>query len=307
MKVLVADDHPVTRKMLQAKLKKWGYEVISAKNGLEALGILCREDAPRLVILDWMMPEMDGLNLCREIRKSETQPYVYVILLTARNKPDDIVSGLEAGADDYIVKPFDPHELRVRIRAGSRVVQLQDDLLAAVKALEFQASHDPLTRLLNRAAILNLVNREVARSQRDGSPVSAIIADVDLFKRINDGFGHMAGDAVLRDIAERLTRSVRVYDSVGRYGGEEFVIVAPATDEQEACVLAERLRCSFEAETLTTSEGDFRITISFGVASSRQFARCETDSLIRAADKALYIAKSMGRNCVQVWRPLSEG
>jgi two-component system, cell cycle response regulator len=302
MRVLVAEDHPVTRKMLAIQLRKWGYDVTLCADGTEAWTALNEDHAPRLVILDWVMPGMDGVDVCREIRRLGKQPYVYIILLTAKNRSEDIVSGLEAGADDYIVKPFDPQELRVRVRAGSRVVQLQEDLLSALKASEFQASHDPLTRLWNRAAIMETLGKELARAERDVHPVGVVMADVDHFKRINDEYGHLAGDAVLREVGRRLLTAIRAYDSVGRYGGEEFLIVLPGTDGENGERLGERLREAFDGEAMSTPEGVFHVTMSFGVATFDPTRQEEANDLIRNADAALYRAKSLGRNRVESYQ-----
>jgi two-component system, cell cycle response regulator len=302
MKILVAEDHPVTRKMLAIQLRKWGYEVISCSDGNEAWSMLSREDAPRLVIMDWMMPGMDGVHICQEIRRAAKQPYVYIILLTSRNRAEDVVGGLEAGADDYIVKPFDPQELRVRVRAGSRVVQLQEDLFAALRASEFLASHDPLTHLWNRAAILEALRKELARSKRENTSVGVIMADVDHFKRINDSYGHLAGDAVLREVARRMVSAIRPYDHVGRYGGEEFLVVLPGTDPENAHGLAERLRAAFDDEDIMTPEGVFHVTLSFGVVTFDGGQDEDLNPLIRAADTALYRAKNLGRNRVESGR-----
>jgi two-component system, cell cycle response regulator len=303
MKVLVAEDHPMTRKMLAMQLNKWGYEVVLCSDGAQAWKVLNQQDSPRLVIMDWMMPGMDGVEVCREIRQLGLQPYVYIILVTAKSRAEDIVSGLEAGADDYVVKPFDPQELRVRVRAGSRVVQLQEDLLAALSASQFQASHDPLTRLWNRAAIVHTLEKELARSVRESLHLGVIMADVDHFKRVNDEHGHLAGDAVLREVSRRLMAAVRPYDSVGRYGGEEFFIVLPGADEPGAEGLAERLRVLFDGESMSTPEGVFRVTLSFGVAAHAPSESQDTEALIRRADTALYRAKRLGRNRVETWGP----
>ncbi len=242
MRILIAEDDTVTRKLLEAHLAKWGHEVVVCSDGAQAWQVLCGEDPPKLVVLDWMMPEMDGVTLCSEIRKREKQPYTYVILLTSKSLKEDVVAGLEAGADDYIIKPFDVHELNVRIRAGTRIVRLQEDLISALRASEFQASHDALTGLWNRRAILEKIQQELDRSGRDGTNLGLVICDVDHFKQVNDNYGHLAGDAVLRELAKRIDSSLRSYDSVGRYGGEEFIILIPGSDGAGAAELAERLR-----------------------------------------------------------------
>lgn len=306
MRVLVAEDDPITRKLLQAHLTKWGHEVVACSDGKEAWDVLNRDDSPTLAILDWMMPGMDGVTICREIRTQERQSYIYVILLTAKTKKEDVIEGLEAGADDYIAKPFDAHELKVRVRAGSRITRLQEDLMSALAASEYQASHDALTGLLNRKAIIELLKKELLRADRQTAPAGVIIADLDHFKRINDSHGHLAGDVVLKEVAALMMKSVRPYDSAGRYGGEEFLIVCPACDAECAHGVAERLRCLLSATPLVTTEGVFNVTMSFGVAS----VNCEgadADSIIRMADHALYEAKESGRNRVQLYRDADVG
>ncbi len=302
MRILVAEDDCITRRLLEARLTQWGYEIVSCADGSQAWEILNREDAPHLVVLDWMMPGMDGVALCREIRKMGKQPYTYVILLTAKSRKEDVIEGLEAGADDYIVKPFDAHELDVRVRAGSRIVQLQQDLVSALSASEYQASHDPLTGLWNRRAVMDVLRRELERSLRENTSVGIIIADLDHFKRINDTYGHLAGDAVLREVAARMVSHVRSYDVVGRYGGEEFLLVSPGCDQHCAQDMAERLRQSLSERPLVTPEGVFSVTMSLGIASVQGKAKLDMDAVVRGVDQALYRAKQLGRNLVQVWQ-----
>ena len=227
MKVLIADDDAVSRRLLHSTLARWSYEVVACANGTEAWEVLQKEDAPQLVILDWMMPGMDGVQLCRELRKRASQPYTYILLLTAKTQKEDIIAGMEAGADDYITKPFDAQELRVRVRAGQRILDLQTELIRAQSALLVQATHDPLTGLFNRGAILKILEREIDRAHRQGSSVGVMLIDLDHFKNINDTLGHQAGDKVLQEAARLMLESTRSYDSIGRYGGEEFLVVAP--------------------------------------------------------------------------------
>jgi len=301
MRILIAEDDTVTRKLLEAHLAKWGHEVVVCSDGGQAWQVLCGEDPPKLVVLDWMMPEMDGVTLCSEIRKREKQPYTYVILLTSKSLKEDVVAGLEAGADDYIIKPFDVHELNVRIRAGTRIVRLQEDLISALRASEFQASHDALTGLWNRRAILEKIQQELDRSGRDGSNLGLVICDVDHFKQVNDNYGHLAGDAVLRELAKRIDSSLRSYDSVGRYGGEEFIILIPSSDGAGAAELAERLRASIADPPMQTNEGEFRCTMSFGATALNERQDFDLNSLIKEADEALLMAKNRGRNRVELW------
>jgi diguanylate cyclase (GGDEF)-like protein len=300
MKALIADDDPIVRRLVEAQLTKWGYEVVACADGSQAWEALNREDAPRIVILDWMMPEMDGPSICREIRRMGAEVYTYVILLTGKNRKEDIIEGLEAGADDYLTKPFDPSELKVRIRAGARIVQLQQDLISALRTSQFKASHDVLTHLFNRAAILEFLEKELSRSAREQTNVGVIMADIDHFKRINDRYGHLAGDAVLRETAQRILASMRPYDAAGRYGGEEFLIVLPGCDAEKSRQIAERLREDFEHNHLRTREGIFSITLSFGVASAQASDGVDPVSVIRTADAALYRAKEGGRNRVEL-------
>lgn len=227
MRVLIADDDDVMRHILEASLTKWGYETVVARNGLEAWRILQANDAPRLAILDWIMPGMDGLEVCREIRKAEDTPYIYLLLLTAKHKREDVIAGMDAGADDYISKPFDPQELKVRLRAGRRILDLQAELVAARESLRYQATHDGLTGLLNRSAVLDTLRNELERANRQSIPLCLMLADFDHFKAINDTYGHTIGDAVLCEAARRMRSSIRTYDCVGRYGGEEFVFILP--------------------------------------------------------------------------------
>ncbi len=209
MKVLIAEDDPISRRMLEAFLMKWGYEVMATREGEEAWGILQKSDAPHLAILDWMMPGRDGIDICRLLRQTKGRAYVYVILLTARGHKDDMVEGLDAGADDYVTKPFDPVELRARVRAGQRIVELQEQLVQAREALRDQASRDPMTGIWNHATILAILRREVARAARTRGPFALVMIDVDRFKTINDTYGHPAGDAVLCEASQRLQGAMR--------------------------------------------------------------------------------------------------
>jgi two-component system cell cycle response regulator len=302
VRVLLAEDDLITRKLVQAHLVRWGHEVVVCSDGAEAWNILHGDDPPKLVIVDWMMPGMDGVSLCREIRKDGQRPYTYIILLTAKNKKEDVVEGLESGADDYVIKPFDTHELRVRVRAGSRIVRLQEDLMVALAASEFQATHDPLTGLWNRRAIMEILQKELDRGRREDTPLGLIMLDLDHFKQINDTYGHQAGDAVLHQVAGVMVASLRSYDAAGRYGGEEFVMVLPGCDAQDSKAIAERLRLLSSSNPFEISEGTLAVTISVGVAATKGSKNSEAESLIRAADEALYRAKHLGRNRVEVWQ-----
>ena len=298
MKVLVAEDNPVFQSMLRALLNKWGYDVVAAGDGLEAWRILESAAAPRLAILDWMMPGMDGVELCRRVRAAGREPYIYILLLTARTESEDLVQGMEAGADDYLTKPFNAHELRVRLRAGRRILDLQEELMVASEALRDQATHDGLTGLLNRTTILDALRTELARAARERRPVAVLMADLDHFKLVNDTHGHLAGDAVLREAARRMKSSVRPYDSIGRYGGEEFLFVLPGCDVPAAQAQAERFRQALACEPIPIGGQSIRVTCSIGVAGSAGLSVSSSDTLVRDADLALYQAKDRGRNQV---------
>ena len=294
--ILIAEDDPISLRLLQSFLQKWGYDVVAVTNGTDARRILDRHDAPPLAVLDWMMPGMEGLEICREIRRDMERPYTYILLLTARSQKEDLLKGLEAGADDYLTKPFDAQELRARLHVGQRILDLQRRLLRATDELRFRASHDTLTGIANRAAILEVVNRERARQVREGGSFGIILADLDHFKAVNDTYGHMAGDVVLKEAARRMESSVRAYDSVGRYGGEEFLIVVPASDVVGTTAVAERIRSGISETPIITEAGAVAVTASLGIAVS---ADRETKDVLRSADAALYYAKSHGRNRVE--------
>ncbi|HUA19918.1 MAG TPA: diguanylate cyclase [Bryobacteraceae bacterium] len=300
MKILIADDSIVSRHLLEATLRKWGYDVVAACDGTEALKILEREDAPALAILDWMMPGMTGPEVCKRIRERRSEPYTYTLLLTSKSQKEDLIEGMEAGADDYITKPFDQHELQVRLRAGTRLVDLQAELLAAREALREQATRDALTHLWNRRHILEILERELARSQRENCPVGVIVVDLDHFKTVNDTHGHLAGDAVLQEAARRMQNGVRQYDSIGRYGGEEFLILLPGCDEVNCVAQADRLRRLIAEREMQVHDHALSLTASFGVTSALPGLSWTSESLIRRADEALYLAKKSGRNRVEL-------
>jgi diguanylate cyclase (GGDEF)-like protein len=299
IKLLIADDDPVTRKLLATTVARWGYDVLESSDGPTALRLLTGEDAPQLAIVDWEMPGLSGIELCRILRAQRRSPYVYVLLLTGREGKEHVITGLTAGADDYIRKPFDAHELEVRLRAGSRIVELQQRLLETQRALERRARFDFLTDAHNRETILEAVHDELARNQRTQEPFSVILFDVDRFKSVNDTHGHAVGDEVLREAVRRIKDTARPYDVVGRWGGEEFLILAPGCAIPQGALVAERLKVALASAPFETSAGPLRISASFGVSSTKQ-GYTDVDKLIEAADKALYEAKKNGRNRVEV-------
>ncbi|HTU48248.1 MAG TPA: diguanylate cyclase [Bryobacteraceae bacterium] len=297
MKVLIADDSATSRILLRSSLLRWGYDVAVAENGAQAWEILAAPDAPTMAILDWVMPHMTGPEVCRRVREAHREPYTYILLLTSKNTKDETVEGLEAGADDYIVKPFDEHELQVRLRAGQRIVDLQMHLLRAREELRERANKDLLTMLPNRPAIAARLEQELSRCHRDRRTVGVILLDIDHFKKINDTYGHFAGDAVLRETAARLRGNMRPYDAVGRYGGEEFLVVLPNCDLEQAATQAERMRHKLHSSTMIVDGAEMRVSASFGVTVSDGSER-NSDVFVRVADEALYRAKASGRNCV---------
>ncbi len=297
MKVLVAEDDAVTRRLLEVSLTRWNYESVSTADGNEAWEILQRPDGPRLAILDWMMPGKNGLEICRALRQTSSERYIYALMLTARTERAEVLEGLEAGANDYLVKPLDLAELRARLRTGHRIVELQSQLIEARESLRHEATHDALTGLWNRAALFDILERELNRARRQAQPLTLIMADLDFFKHINDRYGHLAGDIVLREAALRLRSVLRPYDSVGRYGGEEFIVVVPACEGSGSLGLAERIRGVVGSTPISTPDGVVAVTLSVGVAVARGAEIPAADALIRAADMALYRAKQEGRNC----------
>jgi len=303
MKILVAEDDAISRTLLQRTLQQAGYDVTTAEDGCRALAELSKEDPPRLALLDWIMPGRDGIEVCREVRRRKVHAYTYLILLSSRETKQDIVQGLESGADDYLTKPYDTDELKARLRAGERILELEDGLVEARESMRFQATHDVLTSLWNRGVIVELLSREVVRSRREKSSSAIMMCDIDHFKTVNDQFGHAAGDDVLREVARRLHTSVRSYDMVGRYGGEEFLVVLNKCDPASAVARAENLRNTVAAKPFMLATKSIKVTISVGVALSTDFPNRDADDMLHAADMALYHAKESGRNCVRLAKP----
>jgi two-component system, cell cycle response regulator len=300
MQILIADDDDITRRILCKRLQALGYEVALARNGEDAWQMLQQPNAPYLAVLDWMMPGMNGLALCEKLRALERDISPYIILLTGRNDKKDLIAGFNAGADDYVTKPFDKDELYARIRAGERIIRSQMESLAAREALRKQASYDFLTGLRNREAILNELYRECQRAERTGDPLSAVMIDVDHFKSINDQYGHQAGDKVLAEVAKRMASEVRTYEAIGRYGGEEFLIVLTDCDSSGAGKMAERVRTAVAAQDCNVHGTKIPITVSLGVATSPEIVRPIVERMIEMADAAMYRAKQSGRNRVEL-------
>lgn len=296
MKILIAEDDRTSRSILTAILKKWGYDPVVTVDGAAAWDVMQHEDAPRLVLLDWNMPGMDGVEVCRHIRKNDSANPPYVIILTGKGEKSDIVQGLDAGANDYICKPYDNDELMARIRVGRRMVELQTALVEARDAMAHQALHDTLTGIFNRRAILETLEREISRARREGGKVGVGMLDIDHFKKVNDTYGHQVGDEVLSGFVRTVRRNLREYDVIGRYGGEEFLLIAPGQQDKTFEGLYERVCSQVAATPLETAAGPLSITVSIGIVAGS--GASTTDEMLRMADSALYRAKTQGRNRV---------
>ena len=307
MKVLIAEDDALLRQMLQGQLGASGYELVTAASGLEAWEILQREHI-RLLLVDWMMPGLDGPELIRRIRGAGWAGYTYVILLTAKSGRGDVVEGLNAGADDYVTKPFRHEELLARMGVGARILELESRLSESLAREEALATRDSLTGLPNRRALYDRARAELSRAARENGSVGVILVDLDHFKRINDQFGHATGDEALRQVADVLQRNRREYDYTGRWGGEEFLVLVPGASLSQAALVAERIRASMEAISIQPAGADaIPLRASLGVASASPGARpLGLDELLLQADDALYRAKAGGRNRVCVHTPVAE-
>jgi two-component system cell cycle response regulator len=296
-RVLVAEDDAMFRRILKKWLENWGYQVTVAEDGGKAWSILQQERPPELLILDWMMPEIEGVELCRRIRERQRPPYQYILLVTGKDDKEDLVRGLEAGADDYLTKPFEQNELRAHLLVAKRILKLQQDLINAREELRSQAMHDLLTGIWNRGAVLDQLSRELDRSTRAKTTSGVLMLDLDHFKKVNDTYGHLTGDSVLREVAKRVSESVRSYDTVGRYGGEEFVVVLPNCGKAEIEQNAERIRLAISSVPILTDSAKITITVSVGATVAAAELRSIND-ILGAADEALYQAKETGRNRV---------
>ncbi|CAA0100154.1 diguanylate cyclase [Zhongshania aliphaticivorans] len=290
MDVLIVDDDAITRFALSAALEEWGFVSVLAENADQALKTLATETTPHLLIIDWSMPGMSGPDLCKTIRKREDGQFFYILMLTGKEGNEAIIEAMEAGADDFLSKPFDHRVLKVRIAAGSRIVRLE-------QTLNQLASRDALTQCWNRRMIDELFANSIAESTRKRSKFSLMVLDIDHFKRVNDTFGHSAGDAALKHVVNILNTNLREYDQVGRYGGEEFVILLPATDRNEAWGVAERIRSAIQFQpTILNDDLKIDVTASIGIAEFDRSRDANQSAFFERADKALYTAKQTGRN-----------
>jgi len=304
MKILLAEDITVTRKLVKRILENNGYKVIEARDGQEAWEILQKEkEEINLALIDWLMPQLNGLQLCRKIKATENQGYTYIIFLTGKVDIDDVVEGLESGADDYVTKPFDKRELISRIDVGKRFIQLHQKLREANHQLHILSITDGLTQILNRRALLERLEEELYRASRENAFFSLVMLDIDHFKRVNDKYGHQAGDKVLVEVVNRVKSKLRPYDIIGRYGGEEFVVGIFGADKEMGINKAEDFRRCIDEKEFEYNDKKLKISISLGISyqkieDSKSDISQLLDDLSKKADGALYRAKETGRNKV---------
>ena len=290
--VLIADDDKDARMLLNLYLGKFNYRIFNASNGVEALDII-KNNEISIALIDWMMPGISGVELCEKIRALNLNRYTYLIMVTGRSEKEDTIEALHKGADDYIVKPFTFQELKVRISAAERILKLENRLKSAYQKLYDESIHDVLTGTLNRRTLMDRISGTFGTSQ---TSIGVILVDIDDFKKINDTYGHLIGDDVLRDFSAIISQGLRKNDFVGRYGGEEFLIVLPDLDINESRKVAERIRSSLESETFNFSGVSIKLTASFGVSVLEKGD--DIKNAIQRADDALYDAKKSGKNKV---------
>jgi len=299
MKILLVEDSPVYRHVVGGYLREWGFDLQIARDAIDAWELLSLPDAPALVLLDWILPGVSGVELCRSIRNASTnERYVYTVLLTVKNGKQDLVHAMEAGADDFLVKPFAAAELKARLMAGKRILDLHEKLVLAQESFRFAATHDFLTGLWNRSEIISFLVRELDRSERDRKPVGIVLLDIDHFKAINDSLGHGGGDAVLKEIGGRLKAQLRCYDGVGRYGGDELLLVLPGCDLATTTRRAEDIRRCIADLPFFNRPGGQHVTVSMGTTVAEYPGAMDSETLLHNADLALYRAKGKGRNCI---------
>ena len=296
LRILISADE----RLLHDTLARWGYEIVVAADGHEALQHLRQKDPPKLAILNWEMEKLRGPAVCQFLREGRIEPYIYIILLTNESRKDELLEALEYGADDYLVTPFDGYELRAKLIVAKRIIDLQDRLICMREDLRTQATHDGLTGLWNRQACMDALACELERAQREKKPLGLIMADLDHFKQVNDDHGHPVGDAVLREVAARLKSAARYYDTMGRCGGEEFLLILPGRDAATVLTRAEEIRAAVCNEIIPMPEGNIQVTLSMGATASSATKPEDSISLLKAADAALYRAKSRGRDRVEL-------
>jgi diguanylate cyclase (GGDEF)-like protein len=300
IQALVVDDSAADRQPIADHLRSWNFAVTEAQTGAEAWRILTQPHAPKLVLLASVLPDIGGIELCRRIRLAGVaRPYNYVILLASDYDRQNMLEAMQAGADDYLVKPVDELKLKARLLAGRRILELQEHLVSARESMRHAATHDSLTELMNRGEILAMLQRELERARREHTPVGVILGDIDHFKTVNDTLGHLFGDEALREVGRRLRTQLRLYDGVGRYGGEEFLMILPNCDLRNTLQRANALRETI-ARTPVAGSGEKKlITMSMGVAVSACDRKNELETILNQADAGLYAAKAKGRNRVE--------
>jgi diguanylate cyclase (GGDEF)-like protein len=303
MKILIVEDESIFRRMVRKNLLEAGYDVVEAEDGHAAWELFQRESF-QFVITDWMMPKMNGPELAQNIRMSGQKNYTYIIMLTAMDDKDNVIFGIESGADEYLTKPFNSRELKARVASGMRILKLEEQLIQAREQMESLAMHDGLTGLLNRRAIEEYAEAEFNLADRKECVMSAILVDIDHFKGINDRYGHKVGDHALQQVAKALREDLRKYDRVGHWGGEEFILILPDTLLQDAVMVAERIRLKTAETQISLENGEtFSVHISLGVACTASQFQSLT-KFIDAADQALYQSKQSGRNRVCSFKSL---
>jgi diguanylate cyclase (GGDEF)-like protein len=294
MDILIAEDDNTSRMVLEKHLTKWAHRVVVTANGRQAWEVLQGADPPRIAILDWLMPEMDGMEVCQLLRQQRRENFTYVIMLTAKGSKEDVVSALEHGADDYLVKPCDVAELHARVNVGIRTVRLHEELVATNRKLEYLAATDYLTQVRNRRGVMEALGVELARTEREQKPLTLLMMDVDGFKEINDSLGHLAGDQVLVEVSRRLRSRCRPYDVIGRYGGDEFMVIVPDSPFDEIQELADRFRQAVEATPITADGNSLSLQLSVGATWLAADLAPKVDEIVRAVDALLYRAKEGG-------------
>ena len=308
MRILIAEDDPVSSRLLATTLTKWGHEVVVTATGLEAWAALREQDAPLLAILDWMMPGMNGVEVCRKVRQEISDSPIYIILLTALNRKEDLIQGLEAGADDYLTKPFNRHELRVRLKVGGRIVELQSTLRERVRELEQAIVErkraedelrnlsltDNLTGLYNHRGFFTLADHQTKSARRTGQSSLLIYADMDGLKQINDTFGHNEGSLAIAKTAEILRLTFRDSDILARLGGDEFAILAPAVSRQQTDIIIARLRVNIAVHNLQAKLG-YQLSLSIGAVVIDHRNGSSIEELMVEADRAMYADKRSKR------------
>jgi len=299
--ILVVDDDTMTRQALTKLIKKWEYDVVTAENGSEALEILTRKNPPRMAILDWMMPGMEGIEVCRKLSGRSGSPLVYTILLTIKKDKEDIITALDNGACDFLSKPVHAGELKSRISVGFRLVEAEDKLRRYAQKMKHLAVTDHLTGAFSRRFFMEQFEKEIDRVYRYNQSMSFIMMDIDRFKNLNDRFGHLGGDEVLKQLVTVCKNKLRKSDLFARVGGEEFSMVLPETDEESAYKVAEGLRLSISDLKIPYRDIEISFTVSLGVTSI-QSKNDTIDSVIMRADSALYKAKNNGRNRTMLWK-----